>query len=141
MLIPDVNILVGAFRQDSADHPRTRGWLERTLREGETVGLSTAVATATVRILTHPRIFVNPDSLSDAIGHIDLLRQNSAVQDLAPGPRHWEIFARLCGDADARGALAADAAHAAIAIEHGGTWVTLDRDFARFPGLRWEVPR
>ncbi|WP_169053857.1 hypothetical protein [Agromyces sp. H66] len=29
----------------------------------------------------------------------------------------------------------------AIAIEHGATWITLDRDFARFPGLRWEVPR
>jgi len=33
-----------------------------------------------------------------------------------------------------------DAAHAAVAIEHGALWVTLDRDFARFPGLRWAPP-
>ena len=55
-------------------------------------------------------------------------------------PRHWELVARLCREADARGNLVADAQHAAVAIENGATWVSLDRDFARFPGLRWVVP-
>ncbi|MCM0640528.1 PIN domain-containing protein [Cellulomonas wangsupingiae] len=40
----------------------------------------------------------------------------------------------LCRAADARGNLVADAQHAAVAIEHGATWVSQDRDFARFPG-------
>lgn len=75
-----------------------------------------------------------------ALAHIDQLRRNPSVIAISPGPRHWEIFADLCREVAARGSLVADAAHAAVAIEHGATWVTFDRDFGRFPGLRWEVP-
>ena len=57
-----------------------------------------------------------------------------------PGPRHWETVERLCRAADARGNLVAAAQRAAVAIELGATWVTLDRDFTRFPGLRWVSP-
>jgi len=45
----------------------------------------------------------------------------------------------MCRHADARGNLVSDAAHAAVAIEHGATWASLD-DFARLPGLRRELP-
>ncbi|MBI4860481.1 MAG: PIN domain-containing protein [Candidatus Riflebacteria bacterium] len=38
------------------------------------------------------------------------------------------------------GKLSADAQHAAVAIEHGCTFVTTDSDFDRFPGPRWEHP-
>lgn len=141
MKIPDVNILIGAFRADATGHPELREWLQRTLSEGETLGLTPAVSTGVVRVLTHSRIFNAPDTLADALAHLDALRGNAAVVDVGPGPRHWDIFSRLCREADARGNLVADAAHAAIAIEHGATWITLDRDFARFPGLRWEVPQ
>jgi hypothetical protein len=30
---------------------------------------------------------------------------------------------------------------AALAIESGCEWVTFDRDYVRFPGLKWHVPR
>ena len=33
-----------------------------------------------------------------------------------------------------------DAYHAALALEHGAELLTADRDFARFPGLRWRHP-
>jgi predicted nucleic acid-binding protein len=33
-----------------------------------------------------------------------------------------------------------DAHLAAIAIESGCEWITADRDYARFPGLRWRHP-
>ena len=29
---------------------------------------------------------------------------------------------------------------AALAIESGCEWITADRDFSRFPGLRWRTP-
>jgi len=57
-----------------------------------------------------------------------------------PGARHWSIFRKLWHDASARGNLVPDAFLAALAIEQGATWVTTDRGFARFPGLRWRVP-
>ena len=141
MKIPDLNVLIGAFRADAVGHSALREWLRRTLSDGETLGLTPAVSTGVVRVLTNSRVFNAPDTLEDALGHIDVLRSNPAVVEVGPGPRHWDIFARLCRDADARGNIVADAAHAAIAIEHGATWVTLDRDFTRFSGLRWEVPQ
>ena len=58
----------------------------------------------------------------------------------SPELRLWEVVERLCRAADARGNLVAAAQRAAVAIELGATWVTLDRGFARFPGLRWVSP-
>jgi predicted nucleic acid-binding protein len=59
---------------------------------------------------------------------------------LVPGERHWDIFQRLCREANAKGNLIPDAYLAALAIESGAEWITTDRDYARFPGLRWRHP-
>jgi len=56
------------------------------------------------------------------------------------GSRHWAIFRRLCLDTGTGGRHVTNAWFAALAIEWGCEWVTLDRDFARFPGLRWAAP-
>lgn len=140
MIIPDVNVLVGAFRADAPDHDRLRAWLEAAVVGVEDLGLTDAVLTGTVRVLTHPRIFVRPTPLARALEQVATLRAADGVVRVGPTPRHWEVFEQLCRAADARGNLVADAAHAAVAIEHGALWVTLDRDFARFPGLRWTPP-
>lgn len=59
---------------------------------------------------------------------------------LRAGMRHFVRFESLCRAANARGSLVADAYLAALAIEHGCTWITSDRDYARFPGLDWRAP-
>jgi hypothetical protein len=59
---------------------------------------------------------------------------------VTPGSRHWTLFLDLCRKAGAKGNLVSDAYHAALAIESGCEWITTDRDFARFPGLRWRTP-
>lgn len=59
---------------------------------------------------------------------------------LFEGPRHWEIFDRLCRKIGARANLVPDAYLAALAIESGSTFYSADRGFARFPDLRWEHP-
>ena len=139
MKVPDLNILVAAFRVEHTHHQRMRTWLRGTLAK-EQVGLASPVATGVVRLLTNPAIWPEADTVETALGHIDALRQNGSVTDIAPGAAHWSIFAELCRAADARGNLASDAVLAAIAVEHGATLVSFDRDFAKFPGLRWELP-
>jgi uncharacterized protein len=93
-----------------------------------------------VRITTGSRPFVVPSTLDEAFGFCrDLLDQPHA-RVIEPGDRHWDIFQRLCQSTETRGPRVTDAWLAALAIEHGCEWVTLDRDFARFPGLKWAAP-
>lgn len=141
MIIPDVNVLIGAFRRDAPGHEALRSWLERAVADSELLGLTDAVVGAVVRITTHPRVFAKPSSLDEVLAQLEALRGADGVTRVGPGPRHWEVFSGLCRSADARGNLVADAQHAAVVIELGATWVTLDRDFARFPGLRWRAPQ
>lgn len=140
MILPDVNVLVYAFRDAAPDHRRYRAWLEERLSAQEPVGLSELVLAGMVRVLTHPRVFSPPTPVDRALQFADALRSRPNAVLMAPGPRHWEIFVRLCVAAGAKGNLVADAYHAALAVEHGCEWVTTDRDFARFPGLRWRHP-
>lgn len=140
MIALDVNVLVSAFRGTAPDHAEMRTWLERVVNDAEPVGISDAVLGGTLRVLTHPRIFSPPTPLAVALDQIAALRGHPGVVTLLPGARHWEITDRLCRAADARGPLVAYAQHAAVAIENGATFVSKDRDFARFTGLRWRVP-
>jgi toxin-antitoxin system PIN domain toxin len=140
MLALDVNVLVSAFRAVAPDHEPIRAWLEQAVDAPEPVGISDAVLAGTVRVLTHPRVFHPPTLLDDALDRVTHLRAQPGVLTLRPGPRHWEVFDRLCRSVDARGNLVADAQHAAIAVEHGATLISKDRDFARFRELRWRHP-
>jgi|SRR5688572_27492835 len=140
MILPDVNVLVYAFREDAPRYVDYREWLRSSVASREAFGLSELVLSGVVRVLTHPRVFAPATPLDRAIEFADALRSQPNAVLVTPGPRHWEIFTHLCRAADARGNLVADAYHAALAIEHGCEWVTTDRDFARFPGLRWRHP-
>jgi len=140
VIIPDVNVLVGAFRADADRHAGLRDWLEDVVAGPDVLALSDAVLGGVVRVLTHPRIFAVPTPLGTALDQVAALRGADGVVRVTPGPRHWDIVDRLCRDSDARGNLVADAQHAALAVEHNAVWMTLDHDFARFPGLRWANP-
>jgi len=139
MILPDVNVLVCAFREDSPDHQRFRKWLLGRVTSSEAFGISELVLSGVVRVLTHPRIFNPPTPIDLAIAYVDALRTQHNAVIVAPGSRHWEIFTRLCSGAGVKGNLVHDAYHAALAIEHGCEWVTTDRDFARFSELRWST--
>jgi toxin-antitoxin system PIN domain toxin len=136
----DVNVLVYAFRSDMPEHERYKAWLEETLHSGTECGVAELVLAALVRIATHTRIGKQATPLSEVLQFADTLRDHPACLIVAPGPRHWQIFTGLCKAAGVRGALVTDAYFAALAIEHGATWITTDRDYARFPGLRWRHP-
>lgn len=139
MVTPDVNILVQAFRPEMPEHVRCRNWLKRQIREGS-LALSPLALSGMVRVVTNPQIFPACDTVGEALAFCDVLLASSNVLQLQPGARHWEIFTRLCRETPATGNLVPDAWFAALAIEHHCTWVTLDKDFERFAGLRLGKP-
>jgi uncharacterized protein len=139
MTLADVSVLVFAFRADAPHHRSARAWLDEVVRGDERFGLSRLALAAVVRITTNRRSFVNPSSLSEAIGFCEDLLGQPHAELVEAGPRHWDIFTRLCRDANITGPLVTDAWYAALAIESGCEWVSYDRGFGRFPGLRWRL--
>jgi uncharacterized protein len=140
MILPDVNVLIYAFRQDVPQHPLCRTWLDRVVMSDARFGLSPLTLSALVRITTNARTPGTPSSHDDAFGFCEDLLGQPHCQVVEPGPRHWDIFKRLCIDTDTRGPRVTDAWFAALAIEWGCEWITLDRDYARFPGLKFHAP-
>jgi toxin-antitoxin system PIN domain toxin len=140
LILPDVNVLVNALREDASDHARCRSWLDGVVNGESRYGMSTQVLSGVVRVTTHPKVFKQPSPLEEALLFGELLLGQPHCVVVQPGDAHWGIFTRLCREADVRGNLVPDAWFAAMAIEAGCEWVTLDRDFARFPGLKWRPP-
>jgi hypothetical protein len=140
VILPDVSVLVYAYREDAPGHEAYRHWLEDAVASHESFGVSELVLSGFLRVVTHPGVFTPATPVAEALGFVEALRGQPNCVRLAPGPRHWEIFSHLCRDADARGNLVQDAYLAALAIESGSEWVTTDRDYSRFPGLRWRHP-
>lgn len=119
---------------------RYRSWLEATVASDEPFGVASIVLSGFIRVVTHPRVFQTPSTVATALLFVTALRAAPNAVAIDPGSRHWGLFERLCLDVGAKGNLVADAYLAALAIESGCEWITTDRDFARFPGLRWRHP-
>jgi uncharacterized protein len=140
LILPDVNVLLYAFRTDAENHPSYRTWLEEVVNGETAYAISPQVLASVIRLATHPRIFARPSRLADALAFASVLVAQPHCQIIQPGPRHWGIFTALCRKANTNGNLVQDAWLAALAIEWGCEWITTDRDFARFDGLRWRAP-
>jgi uncharacterized protein len=140
LILTDVNVLVHAHREDSPDHARCLAEIEALVSSSSAFGLSMLALSGFLRIVTHPRVFDPVSPLDRALAFCNYLRKQPHGVALHPGPRHWDIFENLCREANCKGNLIPDAWFAALAIEHGAEWVTMDRGFARFPGLKWRMP-
>ncbi len=136
----DVNVLVYAHRAEAPNHAAHREWLEEARRGPEKLGLPAIVSSGFLRVVTHPRIFKQPTPLNIALEFLEILRASPATVPVLPGERHWEIFTNLCTQIDAKGNKVPDAFLAALAIEQGATWISADRGFGGYPGLRWTHP-
>lgn len=139
MRMLDVNILVNAQRRDMEHHEQCLTALKELLYGEEAYAVSDFVINGFIRIVTNPRI---PGStpFDTARQFAESVQGQPHAVTVHAGPRHWEIFTRLCTATDAKGKLIPDAYLAALAIEHGCEFVTCDRDFAKFEGLRWRSP-
>ncbi len=140
MIVVDANLLLYAYNSEDARHEAARLWFERALSGPDQVRLAWVTILAFLRIGTNPRAFERPLALIEAVGHVSAWFERPTVAPLEPGERHWQILAALLPAAQARANLVTDAHLAALAIEHGATLCTTDKDFTRFRGLKVRYP-
>ena len=140
MVLMDVNALVYAHREDTPEHLAYRQWLESVINGDAAYGYSELVLSGFLRVVTHPRVFEMPSSLSSAVRFVTQIREAHHAVCLAPGPMHWTIFLQCIEQIDAKGNDIPDAYHAALAMEWNCEWVTTDKGFKRFKGLKVRHP-
>jgi uncharacterized protein len=136
VILIDANLLLYGYDPSSLHHQPARRWLESILSMREHVGLAWMTVLAFFRISTSPRPLKHPLSSAEAAAVVSGWLKRPMVTILNPGERHWEILRELVTKGQVHGPLIMDAHLAALAIEHGATLATTDRDFTRFPGLR-----
>jgi toxin-antitoxin system PIN domain toxin len=140
VILVDANLLLYAYNPRAADHEASKRWLEASLSGQPFVRFAWLSLWAFLRISTNPRVFERPLTMTEAEAAVAAWLAQPVAGILDPGERHWDILRALARDGQTSGPLVMDAALAAIAIEHGATLCTTDRDFARFDGLKWENP-
>lgn len=140
MILIDANLLLYAYNPRAADHEGSKRWLEASLSGSSLVRFAWLSLWAFLRISTNPRVFEQPLTMAEAEEAVGAWLAQPVAGILEPGERHWEILRALTEHGQTSGPLVMDAALAAIAIEHGATLCTTDRDFARFAGLSWTNP-
>jgi toxin-antitoxin system PIN domain toxin len=140
VIVLDANLLIYSYNRDSSHHARARAWLENTLSSIEVVGLPWQVVSAFLRVMTNPKLPAERFDLEQAARIVDLWLAHPNVQVLTPGVAYWPLFRRMVIEGRAAGPRVSDAEIAALTMEYGGVLYSADRDFARFPGLRWKNP-
>lgn len=140
MIAPDANLLIYAHQTTSPFHRKARAWLEDILSSTVPVGLPSLSVYAFLRFMTNPKLQKSPLNFAQASALVDSWLAVPQCHILYPGERHWQILRDLSGQVRLYGSHITDAAIAATAIEYGAVVHTNDRDFARFPGLRWQNP-
>ena len=140
MILIDANLLLYAYDPRAAEHEKSKQWLEETLSGSQLVRFAWMTVWAFLRIATNPRVFENPLTVTEATDAVASWLEQSGVGILDPGERHLVLLTGLTVEGQASGPMVMDAVLAAIAIEHGATLYTTDRDFSRFPGLACKNP-
>ena len=135
MILVDANLLLYAYDSASPHHEPSRTWLEAALSSGHPVRFALITLLAFVRIASDRRIYTHPLSPAEACSLIEGWLALPNVRLLQPGPRAWQVLSKMCEEGQARGAMVMDAHLAALAMEHGASIATTDRDFMRFPDI------
>lgn len=140
MIVFDANLLIYAYDSGATQHAEARAWVEGTFSGVEVLGIPWQAIAAFLRFMTNRRLPGSRLSLKQASQIVDSWLKQPNVHVLAPGDQHWAVLRRMLVEGQASGPLVSDAVVAALTIEYGGVLHTADRDFARFPGLRWKNP-
>jgi toxin-antitoxin system PIN domain toxin len=141
IVLPDVNVLVYAFRREYPRHEEYAAWLTDVVGGADEVGISEGTLAGFVRIVTSARIYADPAPTADALAFVGAVRRSARSRWVTVNETVWTTFAALAGsDPQVRGNLIPDAWLAALALAHGCRLATADRGFARFDGLEWFDP-
>lgn len=139
-IILDANLLLWAHHRHFPNHAPARDWLTQTLTTVPSVGIPWPTTLAFVRISTHPGALERPLTARVALEVVDGWLDRSNVTTPVPADRHRDLFKRTVMQGKASGNHITDAHLAGLAVEWGLTLVSADRDFARYPELRWHDP-
>ena len=140
MKVPDLHLLTYAVDREAPEHSAALSWWNGTLSGSETVGLPWTVPLGFVRLTTNARVFRSPLTSEATLDYVDRWLAHPVTTVVDPTPRHPQVLRDLLSKAGTAGNLVADAHLAALAIEHGATLCSADRDFGRFIGLEWMNP-
>jgi toxin-antitoxin system PIN domain toxin len=131
-MIPDVNVLVAAFRADHVHHDAARVWLSKARSEcaqgREALVLLPMVLTGFVRLVTNSRVFNNPDPVEDAVAFVDAVLGSPGVQLRACGDE-WPLLRSMLLALRLQGNLITDAWIASAVLALSEHLATFDRDF------------
>jgi toxin-antitoxin system PIN domain toxin len=139
MILIDVNVLIYAHRPESPDHERYRDRVQAVIA-GEQYGVADMILSSFLRMVTNRRIYKQPTPLELALQFTADFRSGRGATRIEPGPLLWDRFTTICRAVGATGNLVPDAFLAAMAQDAGCEWITTDRDFNRFPDVRWRHP-
>ncbi len=140
MILVDANILLYAEDQSSPQHEAAREWWDTQLSGASPVCLCWSVLCAFIRIGTNSRVYERPLTLNQAIARVESWIEQPCTRLIHPTERHWSVLRPLLIEGQALGNLVSDAHLAALAVQHGCTLMSTDRDFARFPKVKWMNP-
>ena len=135
MILVDANLLLYAYDSESPHHEPARNWLEGVLSSGHPIRFALITLLAFVRIASDRRIYTRPMPPGESCSLLEEWLALPNVRILQPGPRAWRRLGRMCEEGRAKGAMVMDAHLAALAMEHGASIATTDRDFMRFPDI------
>ena len=141
MILPDVNVLVYAYRREAQNHAAYASWLAAVVAGQDELALADHCLTGFLRIVTNPRILADPAPTGDALRFVERLRAARRGRPLVATSATWEVLtANASQDQGIRGNLVPDAYLAALAVSHGCRLATADRGFARFSDLDFFDP-
>ncbi|MFT4198646.1 MAG: hypothetical protein QM601_12195 [Pseudoxanthomonas sp.] len=131
-MTPDINVLLAASRRDHPHHAVALTWLEQALADAgqgtATLSLQPMVVASFLRLATHPRIFVQPTPMADALHFIEALRDAPGVRTATLG-EEWPQFQMLCAQRNLAANAVPDAWLAAAVLHQGEHLVSFDGDF------------
>jgi toxin-antitoxin system PIN domain toxin len=130
---PDVNVMVAASRSDHPHHAVARTWLEQAIAnasQGTPLKVQPMVIVSFLRLVTHPKIFIHPTPMSEALRFVDALLTAPGVEQPTLGAE-WPALRKLCADKALAANDVPDAWLAAAAIHQGEHVVSFDGDFRR----------
>ena len=139
-ILVDANLLLGAHHAGFDEHESARAWWAEALSGVPLVGIPWPTILAFLRISTHPRALERPLTLATAWDVVRGWLERPNVRIPVPTDRHEQLFGELLLAARAAGNHTSDAHLAALAVEWGLELCSADRDFARYPGVRWRDP-
>ncbi len=141
MIAVDTNILVAAHRVDAQFHLPASRCLKRLAESGRDWAIPWPCVHEFLAVVTHPRIFVPPTPLKEAIAQVQCWLECPSLHCLGELPEYFETLQSVVTASRAEGPLIHDARVAAICLQHRVTTLwTADRDFSRFRQLYTENP-